>query len=415
MLPRTLAVLFLIGGFCCVNSRYFVEAVHHEIPLTIEPREFDIVKDDNETVIYRYDKPLESTLTLRLNTSSAYLEISPKEILLTNETKEVSIQVLGKSVISLTFIDIYECHDDALNGSCPFNIADAFVRVKVVHSHVISVLVIVSGWIYFVAWSVSFYPQIILNYKRSSVEGLNFDFLVLNIIGFACYTVYNLMMYFDDNVQDIYLDDHPRSLIPVLPNDVVFATHALFACIITVIQCFIYERGQQRVSYTCMGWSTILISFSIFSLALTLFDVINWLHFINNLSYVKMAVTLSKYFPQAILNYRRKSTTGWSIGNVLLDFTGGFMDITQMVLQASNTNDWSGFYGNPVKFGLGLVSMIFDVVFMIQHYCLYRHPITEDGSVYDPVDSQTTTRDTSPGHSTTDFRRLSTDSGNAPI
>lgn len=55
MLPRTLAVLFLIGGFCCVNSRYFVEAVHHEIPLTIEPREFDIVKDDNETIIYRYE------------------------------------------------------------------------------------------------------------------------------------------------------------------------------------------------------------------------------------------------------------------------------------------------------------------------------------------------------------------------
>lgn len=87
-----------------------------------------------------------------------------------------------------------------------------------------------------------------------------------------------------------------------------------------------------------MCWSTVLIAFAIVSLVLTLFDVFNWLHFINNLSYVKMAVTLSKYFPQAILNYRRMSTVGWSIGNVLLDFTGGFMDITQMVLQASNTS-----------------------------------------------------------------------------
>lgn len=47
------------------------------------------------------------------------------------------------------------------------------------------------------------------------------------------------------------------------------------------------------------------------------------------------------------------------------------MDIVQMIIQASNTNDWTPFYGNPVKFGLGLVSMVFDVLFMVQHYFLY--------------------------------------------
>ena len=41
--------------------------------------------------------------------------------------------------------------------------------------------------------------------------------------------------------------------------------------------------------------------------------------------------------PQVLLNWKLKSTMGWSIGNVLLDFTGGFMDIAQMVLQAINT------------------------------------------------------------------------------
>jgi cystinosin len=28
--------------------------------------------------------------------------------------------------------------------------------------------------------------------------------------------------------------------------------------------------------------------------------------------------------------------------------------------------------GDPVKFGLGFVSMFFDVIFMVQHYGLYR-------------------------------------------
>ena len=39
------------------------------------------------------------------------------------------------------------------------------------------------GWAYFVCWSVCFYPQIILNYKRKSVIGFHFDFLFLNVIG----------------------------------------------------------------------------------------------------------------------------------------------------------------------------------------------------------------------------------------
>ena len=36
------------------------------------------------------------------------------------------------------------------------------------------------------------------------------------------------------------------------------------------------------------------------------------------------------------MNYRRQSTVGWSIGNILLDFTGGSLSILQMFLLAYN-------------------------------------------------------------------------------
>lgn len=36
------------------------------------------------------------------------------------------------------------------------------------------------------------------------------------------------------------------------------------------------------------------------------------------------------------MNYRRKSTVGWSIGNVLLDFVGGMLSMLQMMLNAYN-------------------------------------------------------------------------------
>lgn len=62
------------------------------------------------------------------------------------------------------------------------------------------------------------------------------------------------------------------------------------------------------------------------------------LEFITYLSYVKMFISLCKYLPQAILNYKRKSTVGWSIGNIILDFLGGTMVIVQMIFQASNTS-----------------------------------------------------------------------------
>lgn len=45
------------------------------------------------------------------------------------------------------------------------------------------------GWVYFLAWSASFYPQAILNQRRKSVQGLSMDFIHLNVLGFLCYTV----------------------------------------------------------------------------------------------------------------------------------------------------------------------------------------------------------------------------------
>ena len=43
----------------------------------------------------------------------------------------------------------------------------------------------------------------------------------------------------------------------------------------------------------------------------------------------------------------------------------------QLVIDSALQNDWSGLTGNPMKLGLANVSVLFDVVFILQHYCLY--------------------------------------------
>ena len=90
------------------------------------------------------------------------------------------------------------------------------------------------------------------------------------------------------------------------------------------------------------------------------------------LTYVKLLVTVFKYIPQAISNYHRKSTTGWSINQVLLDTAGSVFSLVQLLIDASMQADWSGFTANPLKFGLAGISMFFDAVFLFQHYALYR-------------------------------------------
>jgi cystinosin len=105
---------------------------------------------------------------------------------------------------------------------------------------------------------------------------------------------------------------------------------------------------------------------------------------------VKVFISCIKYAPQAYLNYRRKATTGWSIGNVLLDFTGGILSILQMIVDAlritpnsPTTLDGTDFANVP-KMLLGLESILFDVVFMVQHYLLYPPSKKRLSSVINP-------------------------------
>ncbi|KAL5717769.1 hypothetical protein ACHQM5_010737 [Ranunculus cassubicifolius] len=71
------------------------------------------------------------------------------------------------------------------------------------------------------------------------------------------------------------------------------------------------------------------------------------------------------------MNFNRKSTVGWSIGFILLDFLAGVTSLGQMVLQSIDQCSWVNFEGNIGKPLLCLVSIFFDIIFIIQHYVLY--------------------------------------------
>lgn len=101
------------------------------------------------------------------------------------------------------------------------------------------------GWAYFIAWSASFYPQAILNWRRKSVQGLSMDFIYLNVLGFLCYSIFNLSFYYSPEVQEEYRKRNDGQDNLVRANDVFFAIHALILSSFTLFQTLIYKVCNQ--------------------------------------------------------------------------------------------------------------------------------------------------------------------------
>lgn len=246
------------------------------------------------------------------------------------------------------------------------------------------------GWIYTFCWSASFYPQPISNYRRKATTGLAIDFPTINVLGFVCYTAYTSAFLWSPVIRDQYAARHPHSPDPTVRfNDFAFAIHAVVLSSIVYSQFWPFIWGFtvsrfQRVSKPVLGlfWGSILAVVIVCWIVLAKSPdqgqdptTWAWIDVVYALSYVKLVITVVKYVPQAWVNYKRQSTDGWSIVQILFDLSGGILSLLQLVIDSSMQEDWSGIMGNPAKFLLSNVTIIFDLVFVVQHYILYRDPV----------------------------------------
>ena len=191
-------------------------------------------------------------------------------------------------------------------------------------------------------------------------------------MGFCCYSTYNCALFFSTSVQKKYAAAHDGSAVPVHANDVFFGLHAVGVTLLTLAQMAFYRHPHnQPVSRPARLFVAALLATAAVTGVVSAAGGLSVLNWILCLSYLKLSISVTKYVPQAALNFRRKSTAGWSIENVLLDFSGGLLSVVQLVMDCLLKQDWSDVSGNPVKFGLGFTSMVFDVVFLTQHYVLY--------------------------------------------
>ncbi|KRT83954.1 hypothetical protein AMK59_294, partial [Oryctes borbonicus] len=292
------------------------------------------------------------------------LLISPEFIEIDSNTTETKV------LIELQALKAGETN--LYTNSSAFGSKQAFITVQIYKNQAIEILSIIIGWAYFFTWSISFYPQAYENYKRRSVVGLNFDFVVVNITGYVLYSMFNLGLYYIPAIRVQYEERYPFSIVSVLLNDIVFGIHAFAITAYTGLQCIWYDRGDQTISWFGKWFHYISAGIMAVTAVMCFVGYMLWLDFLYICSYIKLSVTFCKYGPQAIMNYRRQSTEGWSITTVLLDIAGGICSVLQMFMNAYNYEKWAWILENPTKLWLGVFSLLFDFFFVFQHYCLYN-------------------------------------------
>ncbi|RFU34992.1 hypothetical protein B7463_g1390, partial [Scytalidium lignicola] len=252
----------------------------------------------------------------------------------------------------------------------------------------------VFGWVYTLCWSLSFYPQPILNFRRKSTTGTTIDFPAINLPGFAAYFISNLAFLYSPLIRHQYALRNNGLTPTVQFNDLAFAGHAVLLSFITLTQFYtplwgFKERNKSGVGVTISTGVLGVLVGCVFGVLLTIFLVVfrndpdaktgwAWIDVVYAVSYVKLFITLVKYMPQVITNYCNHSTQGWAIEQILLDFVGGILSIAQLGIDSYLQRDWSGITGNPVKLALGNSSIVFDLIFIVQHYILYRGAVEKE-------------------------------------
>ncbi|WVQ67791.1 uncharacterized protein L199_005996 [Kwoniella botswanensis] len=283
------------------------------------------------------------------------------------------------------------------------------------------------GVAYFIAWSYSFYPQLILNYRRKRTTGLSPDFIYLNPLGFLALTLWSWGAYFSPIARRQYEERHGEGHFPeVSKSDLAFSLHAFLISTITLGQVWWYSRkvnkssiygreedpllphqhhngnddnrtkGDSLVSveptkpsvpcqialaalFAAAGISAVLVW-------LGKYQLLDWLYLVSS---IKLIISTVKYIPQVVLNWKLRSVEGFAIGQIICDLIGSILSFAQLVISSILvSHDPQGIIANPAKLGLSFLSLTFDLIFIVQKYWLFRHAGKEEEGEGGPGDEE---------------------------
>lgn len=237
------------------------------------------------------------------------------------------------------------------------------------------------GWVYVIGWGVANYPTIISNAQLKSVQGISIDYMYFNMMGFILYTLYTGSMLVLPFVKQEFHDELGEwPLIRI--NDLIFSLHSLFTNGLILSQAYFwgFKRNDNQklsnmakiilsiVAFYLIGGSVYIYNKQGFEPVANCF---NWVRLFTSLGIIKILMSVCKNIPQIIYNYNRKSTHGWPILMIWLDFFGAIMSFLQLLLDAWQVNNLFAIFDNKPKLFLAVQVIVADTIFFTQHYYLY--------------------------------------------
>jgi cystinosin len=235
-------------------------------------------------------------------------------------------------------------------------------------------LVSFCGWAYAIVWGFAFYPTLYLNYTLKTADSISLDYVALNIVGYICYSISILLQLKNDIVRNQYMQVFNGNL-PLLSNaDLFYSFHGIILLLTLLSQIIfgnlLWNFHNERINFKIHRLTrTILFILALFTLTNWLIDDPN-LTFLNlaiNLAYVKIIISLIKYIPQVIRNYRRKSMYGISKLQIMLDLLGAFFSFMEFYLK-KELPLIDALNANRGKIGITIVTFLFACIFLGQVY-----------------------------------------------
>lgn len=202
--------------------------------------------------------------------------------------------------------------------------------------------------------------------KIKSSRGLSKDFMLNNAIGFTFMAFQDMFGFFSQNAS--YASE-------VHISDILLSFCGCgFGYLGSVIVFLIPSEVPNNITWLSIVPNTIAIAL-----------YIGWWSFFGDQAAAilagsnKAVLSLIAYIPQIILVIRNKTTMGWSMVGVWVDFGGGALAIFQIITDYYNTGRGTGFFNelNWGKFLLNVLSCGCSSVFFFQHYWIYK-PKKED-------------------------------------
>ena len=222
----------------------------------------------------------------------------------------------------------------------------------------------VMSYTHILCWSLSLYPQVILNHQLKSVSGLSTDSQVINFFNHLCFIVFNAVFVFHQPNSIGTGGEFELHVNGVKTKDLVYSSHALFVTLALLWQLCRYKGFVlSPISFATIGLLAALLFICIAYTVeiLTHTYGFHWSDFLRLLVSMKVILSASATVPQLTLNKSRNSTEGWNIWNVVLDFTGTILFIGQIIGDSIDSREYLTIKYNWPKLSICLFNLIFDV------------------------------------------------------